>query len=151
MPEFGSFSAVFPPQSGVAIFQCPGFFAQSRPRQVRFGLRPVRFGLYKSTLSHTFTQADRRMTGTRKPSKWQLELIADAGFAGQSPEKIAAALGITEDEFRAWTASLVATRGMDACALMHPTPAAPPAPGHRPGRVLAERVFEAQPDAPEEV
>ena len=91
------------------------------------------------------------MTGTRKPSKWQLELIADAGFAGQSPEKIAAALGITEDEFRAWTASLVATRGMDACALMHPTPAAPPAPGHRPGRVLAERVFEAQPNPPEEV
>ena len=151
MPEFGSFRRSSRPSLGSRFSNVRDFSLSPDPDRFDFGLRPVRFGLYESTLSHTFTQADRRMTGTRKPSKWQLELIADAGFAGQSPEKIAAALGITEDEFRAWTASLVATRGMDACALMHPTPAAPPAPGHRPGRVLAERVFEAQPNAPEEV
>ena len=84
---------------------------------------------------------------TFKPSKWQLELIADAGFAGQSPEKIAAALGIAEDEFRAWTASLIATRTTPQAAPSTPPP--PPAPGHRPGRVLAERVFQVQDDASE--
>jgi len=31
-PDFGSFLTVFPPQSQVAIFQCPGFFARRRLR-----------------------------------------------------------------------------------------------------------------------
>ena len=82
---------------------------------------------------------------TFKLSKWQLELIADAGFAGQSPEKIAAALGITEAEFRASSASLVATRTMPQAA---PTvPEAPQLWGARPtGRIVAERVFEMPQD-----
>ncbi len=87
---------------------------------------------------------------TWRPSKAELNLIADAGFAGQSPEKIAAALGIAEDEFRAWRARLIATRTTPQA-----TPTVPEAAllwGARPtGRIIAERVFEAQPDAPEEV
>jgi hypothetical protein len=41
---------------------------------------------------------------------------------------------------------------MDAFELMHPTPAAPPAPPwheRATGRIIAERIFEVQPDAPE--
>ena len=74
---------------------------------------------------------------TWKPSKIELELIADAGYAGQPVEKIACALGITEAEFRAWSASLVATRTT-------PPPPPPPSP-----RVIADRVFETQPAATE--
>ena len=35
-PDFGSFLTVFPPQSQVAIFQCPGFFARRRLRLLQF-------------------------------------------------------------------------------------------------------------------
>ena len=60
----------------------------------------------------------------------------------------AAALDVHPDDLRAWTGKLAATR---LCGLPEPsTPAAPPpAPGQRPGRVLAERVFQAQDDASE--
>jgi hypothetical protein len=47
-PEFGSFSAVIPSQSRVAIFQCPGFLGPRLRRRVRFELRPVRFGFNES-------------------------------------------------------------------------------------------------------
>ncbi len=66
-PEFGSCSAVFPPQSQVVIFQCPGCFARCRRRRVRLGLRPVRFGLHESAFSRCHFMSpsrDRRMTET---------------------------------------------------------------------------------------
>jgi len=37
-----------------------------------------------------------------RPSRVELEMIADWGFGGHSVEKMAGALGITELEFRAW-------------------------------------------------
>lgn len=74
-----------------------------------------------------------------KPSKIELEMIADWGCAGHPVDRIACALGITELEFRAWLASLVATRAPQAAPSV---PAVPPASGHRPDRVLADRVFE---------
>lgn len=77
---------------------------------------------------------------TWKPSKIELELIADAGHP---VDKIAFALGITEAEFRAWSASLVATRSAPRAA---PPIVAPPSEPVR-SRVLADRLFEAQPDA----
>ena len=80
-----------------------------------------------------------------KPSKIELEMIADWGYAGHPVDRIACALGITELEFRFWSASLVATRAPQAAPSRPAGP--PPAHGHRPGRVLAERAFQAQPDA----
>lgn len=82
-----------------------------------------------------------------KPSKIELEMIADWGYAGHPVDRIACALGITELEFKAWSASLVATRTTPRAA--PPPPPAPTLKGHRQDRVLADRVFEAQPGAPE--
>jgi hypothetical protein len=76
-----------------------------------------------------------------KPNRTELSLIADAGFGGQSPEKIAAALGITEAEFRAWSASLIATRTTPQA-----TPTVPEAPRlqeQATPRIVANRLFEA--------
>lgn len=78
-----------------------------------------------------------------RPSKPELEMIADWGFAQQSIEKMSLALGITPEEFRAWSASLVATRSAPLPEPPMPPPVAPAPKGHSPGRVLAERHFEA--------
>jgi len=88
-----------------------------------------------------------------KADKRQLDLVADMGNARMPAASIALALGITEAEFSAWTERLVATRSMDAYALMYPAPppAAPWVSQRATGRIIAERAFEAQPDAPEEV
>jgi hypothetical protein len=81
-----------------------------------------------------------------KPDKRQLDLIADMGNARMPVEAIAAALDVHPDDLRAWIGKLAATRFRGVPE--RSTPAAlPPAPGHRPGRVLAERAFQAQPDA----
>jgi hypothetical protein len=66
-------------------------------------------------------------------------------------DKIAAALGIEPEEFRAWASRLVATRVMDANALLYSAPM-PPQPPPTPFekvtvRIRAERVFEAPGEA----
>jgi hypothetical protein len=88
-----------------------------------------------------------------KPDKRQLDLVADMGNARMPAASIALALGVTEAEFSAWTERLVATRSMDAYALMYPaqSAAAPWVSQRATGRIIAECAFEAQPDAPEEV
>ena len=79
-----------------------------------------------------------------QPTTRDLLLIADFGTGGMPSAKLAEAIGITEDEFRAWSASLVATRSAPRAA--PPIPAPPSEPVR--SRVLADRLFEAQPDAP---
>jgi hypothetical protein len=82
-----------------------------------------------------------------RPSKNELELIADAGAARQPVDKIAAALGVTEEEFHAWAASLIATRSVPSSAPPPPRPVAPP-PAPISPRVIADRMFEAADGAP---
>jgi hypothetical protein len=70
---------------------------------------------------------------------------------GQRPRapihRIATALGIETEEFRAWTGSLVATRELDANALLYSAPLPTAAPRcHRERatpKIVADRVFEA--------
>jgi hypothetical protein len=82
---------------------------------------------------------------TWKPERRQIDLIAEYCAANMPVAATAAALHVHPDDLRARIGKLAATR---LCGLPEPsTLAAPPAPGHRPGRVLAERAFQAQPDA----
>jgi hypothetical protein len=80
---------------------------------------------------------------TWKPSKAELELIADAGCARQPADKIAATLGVTEAEFMTWASSLIAARSVPRYAPPMP-PVAPqqPPPVPQSSRAVANRVFE---------
>jgi hypothetical protein len=82
---------------------------------------------------------------TWKPDIRQLDLIADMGNAHMPVEAIAAALDVHPANLRAWIDKLAATRFRGVPELSTPA-ALPPAPGHRPARVLAERAFQAQLD-----
>jgi hypothetical protein len=82
---------------------------------------------------------------TWKPDRRQIDLIAEYGNAHMPVEATAAALDVHPDDLRAWIGKLAATRFRGVPE--QSTLAVPPAPGHRPGRVLAERAFQAQPDA----
>ena len=85
---------------------------------------------------------------TWKPDRRQLETLADMGNAHMPVEAIAAALDVHPDDLRTWIGRLVATRFRDVPEPPTLPPPAPPAfKGHRPDRVLADRLFEAQPDA----
>jgi len=74
---------------------------------------------------------------TFHPTTAQLETIATLINARASSERIAAALGISEAEFSAWGARLMAGRAFDES----PTPQ-PPAPEAVTPQTVAERVFE---------
>jgi hypothetical protein len=82
---------------------------------------------------------------TWNPTTKQLETIAILGNARAPVGKIAAAVGIGEAEFKAWTARLVATRALDIPEPCQPPPL-PIVPTPIRTRSLAERVFE-RPDA----
>jgi hypothetical protein len=77
-----------------------------------------------------------------KPTTSDLETIAILGNARAPVGKIAAAVGLSESEFRAWTARLVATRALDIPETCQKPP--PPIVPRTWG--IAERVFEG-PDA----
>lgn len=55
-----------------------------------------------------------------QPTKKQISLMIDMNVARMPANRITEALGIDQDEFKAWTARLAATRSM-------PMPAAPAA------------------------
>ena len=78
-----------------------------------------------------------------KPSKAELELIADAGFARVPAIRIATALGVTVEEFSAWARSLVAAREAPCAAMVpHPAPLPPLRQEKVTPRIVADRVFE---------
>jgi hypothetical protein len=81
-----------------------------------------------------------------QPTTRELLLIADFGTGGMPSAKLAEAIGITEDEFRAWSASLVATRSAPRAAPPMVATGGPAFKGHRPDRVLADRLFERPPE-----
>ena len=76
---------------------------------------------------------------TFKPTLPQLETIAVLGHARAPAGQIAAALGISEDAFKAWTRRLALGRAWSALppVAKAPEPVAPVDP-----RIRAERLFE---------
>ena len=86
---------------------------------------------------------------TWKPDRRQIDLIAEHGAAHMPVEAIAAALDVHPDDLRAWIGRLAATR---LSAVPEPPLQPPRAPVTAPSqRIIADRVFETQLDAPEEV
>jgi hypothetical protein len=80
------------------------------------------------------------MSEVWQPTTRQLETIATLGHARAPADKIAAALGVTLEEFSAWAGRLTATRTLDVEAPPLPTP--PMRPERGSPKILADRVFE---------
>ncbi len=87
---------------------------------------------------------------TWKPDRRQIDLIADHCAANMPLGATAAVLGVELEAFRAWIGKLAATRfrGVPEPSAPMP-PASPTLKGHRPDRVLADRLFE-RPELAEE-
>lgn len=76
----------------------------------------------------------------------QLETIATLSHARTPPDKIAEALGISEDAFKAWCARLALGRAWREPVLL---PARPERKAPERLRMRAERYFEQATDAPQ--